>query len=62
MAMPLPSDTRPRDYPLVNPELAIAALRELVIAWDSEDEARFVAGILHARELLHLVAREDGAL
>ena len=60
MMADLPGEARPRRLPLVNPEHAIAALRELVIAWDGDDERRFFAALFRARELLNLVARQKG--
>jgi len=57
-----PREPRPRRHPLVNPEYAIAALRELVVAWDDEDDDghRFFAALLRARELLNIDARQRG--
>ncbi|HMF95099.1 MAG TPA: hypothetical protein VKE96_12425 [Vicinamibacterales bacterium] len=58
---PPSSGARPRHHPLVNPEHATATLREFILAWDSDDEPRFMRALLRARELLHDFAREDGA-
>jgi sugar-specific transcriptional regulator TrmB len=51
------SEERPRRYPLVNPEHAVAILRRIVEHFDSEDEdacEAFGEAIKDARKLLKM--------
>ena len=40
-------------------EHATAALRELLTAWDGDDEVRFLAALLKARKLLQMSEEHD---
>lgn len=46
------AETPTRVHPWVNPELAIASLRRLVLAWDRHDDEDFRTELATARRLL----------
>lgn len=58
--MATPSEARPRQFPIVNPELAVALLRRIVTAWDAgrsdsrADFEAFCALLDDARTLLRM--------